>query len=125
MNRCVLGFTALALSGLLGNLAQARSEAVRSPDAVRAPMLLAQNLPGSNNNPYNSPIRRANPNSMQGTQPSAPTVRDLNTAPVPRPPTLENGGIGNGYPRSGSAPGAVKPSIQPKSPPRDSNDSNR
>lgn len=48
-------------------------------------------------NPYNSPIRRANPNSMQGT---VPTTRPLpNSTPIlndPRPPTLQNRGIGNG-----------------------------
>ncbi|WVV49240.1 hypothetical protein THH46_14440 [Pseudomonas sp. NA13] len=61
------------------------------------PVVLAQNLPG-NNNPYNSPTRRANPNSMQGTRSNVPTIHDNPTVPVPRPPTLENGGIGNGYP---------------------------
>jgi hypothetical protein len=125
MNRLVLSFTVLALSGLLSNLALARSEAVTAQDAARQPMFLAQNLPGSSDNPYNSPIRRANPNSMQGTRPAAPVVRSPNFVPVPRPPTLENGGIGNGYPRSSPAPGLVKPFTQPKAPPRDSNDSNR
>jgi len=125
MNRLVLGFTALALSGLLSSLAQARPEA-SSHNASPRPILLAQNLQGSSNdNPYNNPIRRANPNSMQGTQPSAPAFRGPNTVPVPRSPTLENGGIGNGYPRKDPAPGSVKPSIQPNTPPRDSNDSNR
>jgi hypothetical protein len=62
---------------------------------------LAQTLPNSTlngNNPNNSPIHRANPNSRQGTESSMPPVRGPNTAPNPRPPTLENGGIGNGYP---------------------------
>jgi hypothetical protein len=48
-------------------------------------------------NPYNSPIRRANPNSMQGTVP--PTRPLPNSTPIlndPRPPTLQNRGIGNG-----------------------------
>jgi hypothetical protein len=125
MNRLVLSFMVLALSGLLSSLAQARPEAVTSEDAARQPMVLAQNQPGSSDNPYNSPIRRANPNSMQGTRPSAPTVRSPNSVPVPRPPTLENGGIRNGYPRKGSEPGAVRPTIQPNSPRGDSNDSNR
>jgi hypothetical protein len=122
MNRIVLSFIALALSGWLSSPAQARQEAVTAQDAARQPMFLAQNLPGSSDNPYNSPIRRVNPNSMQGTRPSAPVVRSPNTVPVPRPPTLENGGIRNGYPRNGPASDPVKPSIQP---PRDSNDSNR
>jgi hypothetical protein len=125
MNRLVLGFVVLALSGALNSLAQARSEAVTAQDAARQPMFFAQNLPGSSDNPYNSPIRRANPNSMQGTQPSAPAVRPLNTVPVPRPPTLDNGGIRNGKLRSGPAPGSVKPTIEPDTPPRDSSNSNR
>ncbi|MFJ4141671.1 hypothetical protein [Pseudomonas sp. NPDC089734] len=61
----------------------------------------AQDLPGSNaasSNPYNSPIHRANPNSRQGTQPSTPPAPGTMPTPTPRQPTLENGGIGNGYP---------------------------
>src|SRR3546814_401666 len=53
MNRLLLAIMTL----LLTSAAQAAT-----PD--RGAMVLAQNLPG-NNNPYNSPIRRANPNSMQ------------------------------------------------------------
>lgn len=51
------------------------------------------------NNPYNSPTRRANPNSQQGTESSIPSSRNTlqnNPQTNPRPPTLENGGIGNG-----------------------------
>jgi hypothetical protein len=59
---------------------------------------------GVNSNPTNSPIRRANPNSRQGTVPSTPPVRGPSTAPNVRPPTLENGGIGNGYPTRQQAP---------------------
>nr|WP_180206442.1 hypothetical protein [Pseudomonas sp. SbOxS1]NYU06681.1 hypothetical protein [Pseudomonas sp. SbOxS1] len=112
MNRYVPGLIVLALSGVLGHLAQA--------DVVTAgtPLQVAQNLPGgTNNNPYNSPIRRANPNSMQGTQPSAPAIRGPNTVPVPRPPTLDNGGIGNRYPQSPAAP-AAPPKFIPNPPPR-------
>ncbi|WP_426140645.1 hypothetical protein [Pseudomonas sp. DWP3-1-2] len=61
----------------------------------------AQTLPNStlnNSNPTNSPIHRANPNSRQGTKSSVPPVRGPSTAPNLRAPTLENGGIGNGYP---------------------------
>ncbi|EIK95956.1 hypothetical protein PMM47T1_13390 [Pseudomonas sp. M47T1] len=47
-------------------------------------------------NPYNSAVRRANPNSMQGTQPVTPTSPGLRQQVNPRPPTLQNGGIGNG-----------------------------
>ena len=60
----------------------------------------AQTLPNStlnSGNPNNGAIHRANPNSRQGTQPSMPPVRGPSTAPNPRPPTLENGGIRNGY----------------------------
>ncbi|VVP69114.1 hypothetical protein PS918_00878 [Pseudomonas fluorescens] len=104
MNRCIPGLILLALSGALGQQVQ------------------AQNLPNSgNNNPYNSPIHRANPNSMQGTQPGAPAIRGPNTVPVPRPPTLDNGGIGNRYPQ-GTAPGSP-PKFIPNPPPR--NNSNR
>ncbi|WP_024695515.1 hypothetical protein [Pseudomonas syringae] len=64
----------------------------------------AQTLPnstlgnGASSNPYNSPIHRANPNSRQGTESSIPPSRAPNIAPPVRRPTLENGGIGNGYP---------------------------
>jgi hypothetical protein len=110
MNRYVPGLIVLALSGVLGQLAQADDI---SPNA---PLQMAQNLPGStNNNPYNSPIRRANPNSMQGTQPGAPAIRGPNTVPVPRPPTLDNGGIGNRYPQNPSAP-ASPPKFIPNPP---------
>ncbi|OLF54183.1 hypothetical protein [Pseudomonas chlororaphis] len=117
MNHLLRTLAALALVGWAGSPAFA---APRAPLADPSPsaMLLAQNLPGSNNNPYNSPIRRANPNSMQGTQPSAPPVRGPTTVPVPRPPTLENGGIGNGYPRTGAQPPRIiDPSV--KTAPRD------
>ena len=115
MNRYVFGAIALALSGVLGSLVQAD---------VSASLQLTQNLPGStNNNPYNSPIHRANPNSMQGTQPSAPTIRGPNTVPVPRPPTLDNGGIGNRYPDRTAPAGPPKFITNP--PPGDTGSSNR
>lgn len=114
MNRYVFGTIALALSGVLGSWVQAD---------VSASLQLAQNLPGSTNNPYNSPIRRANPNSMQGTQPGTPAIRGPNTVPVPRPPTLDNGGIGNRYPVQ-TAP-ASPPKFIPNPPPRDTGSSNR
>ena len=107
MNRYVLGCTALALSGLLS------SQVYASPL-----LLLAQSPTGASSNPYNSPIHRANPNSMQGSQSSAPAMRGPNTVPVPRPPTLENGGIGNRYPQGQSAP-ASSPTFIPNPPPRD------
>jgi hypothetical protein len=114
MNRYILGLILLALSSTFGPLAQAQAP------SLRAPLLVAQSLPNSgNNNPYNSPTRRANPNSMQGTQPSAPAIRGPNTVPVPRPPTLDNGGIGNRYPQTPSAP-ASSPRFIPNPPARDS-----
>ncbi|QKZ05337.1 hypothetical protein [Pseudomonas eucalypticola] len=47
-------------------------------------------------NPYNSAVRRANPNSMQGTRPVTPTSPNLQRQVNPQPPTLQNGRIGNG-----------------------------
>ncbi|WP_237886003.1 hypothetical protein [Pseudomonas sp. PGPR40] len=114
MNRCVLGIIVLALNGVLSPLTLADAASPSSP------WLLAQNLPGStHNNPYNSPIRRANPNSMQGTQPNIPVIRGPNTVPVPRTPTLDNGGIGNRYPQDRPAP-TSQPKFIPNPPPRDS-----
>ncbi|MFG6202874.1 hypothetical protein [Pseudomonas retamae] len=106
MKRIMLGIFALLLSGGL----------------VQADLLLAQSPTGNSNNPYNSPIRRANPNSMQGTQPSTPPIRGPNTVPTPRQPTVENRGIGNGQPIR-SVPGKP-PTFIPNPPPR-SGDSNR
>lgn len=121
MNSLMRGVAAFALVGWAGSAAWAAPEAVLD---ARPALLMAQNLPNSgNNNPYNSPTRRANPKSMQGTQPSAPAIRGPNTAPTQRPPTLENGGIGNGYPRS-TSPARTVPA--PSSPaPRDSNANDR
>jgi hypothetical protein len=118
MNRFVLAVTALAISGGLSH--QAYAEIV-SPSM---PVLLAQSPTGNAGNPYNSPIRRANPNSMQGTQPSAPAIRGPNTVPVPRPPTLDNGGIGNRYPQNRTVP-ASPPKFIPNPPPRDTGSHNR
>jgi len=118
MNRFVLGCAALALSGLLSPLAQADG-AQATPS-----LLLAQSPTGNSSNPYNSPIRRANPNSMQGTQPGAPVIRGPNTVPVPRPPTIDNGGIGNRYPQDRPPP-ASPPKFIPNPPARDADTSNR
>ena len=119
MNRYVPGLIVLALSGVLGQMAHA------DVDLPGVPIHLAQNLPGStNNNPYNNPIRRANPNSMQGTRPGIPVIRGPSTAPAPRPPTLENGGIGNRYPQDRQAP-ASPPTFIPNPPHRDADTSNR
>jgi len=110
MNHFASAAIALALIGLLSPSAQADT-----PWSLQ----VAQNLPGgANNNPYNSPIHRANPNSMQGTQPGIPVIRGPNTVPVPRPPTLDNGGIGNRYPQDRTAP-ASPPKFIPNPPHRD------
>jgi len=113
MNRILPGIIVLLLGGGLAHADVA---------APSAPLLLAQNPAGTNNNPYNSPIRRANPNSMQGTQPSAPAIRGPNTVPVPSTPTVGNGGIGNGQ-QQRSVP-STPPRFIPNPPPRDG-DSNR
>ncbi|WP_017906942.1 hypothetical protein [Pseudomonas asplenii] len=108
MNTMVIGLAPWLAAGLLSIAVPA----VAAPqEGLRlSTVRLAQNLPNSDN-PYNSPIRRANPNSRQGSEPSTPPVRGPNTLPTPRPSTLENGAIGNGYPRQQQAPMAVP--IQP------------
>jgi hypothetical protein len=103
MNSLVRSTATLTLSGFLGiGITSMTYSQTASAPVNPGVMLAGASAPGtlndSNNNPYNSPTRRANPNSQQGTESSIPPVRGPNTAPNPRPPTLENGGIGNGYP---------------------------
>ncbi|NWN46824.1 hypothetical protein HT121_03820 [Pseudomonas sp. MAFF 301514] len=86
------------------------------------PVVQAQHLPGSNN-ANNGPIHRANPNSMQGTQPNAPAIRGVQTGPTTRTPTLENGGIGNSYPKRDAAPS--RPATETKAPTYDANGNRR
>ncbi len=84
----------------------------------------AQDLPGNpHNNANNGPIHRANPNSMQGTQPNAPAIRGIQTGPTSPKPTLENRGIGNGYPQRDTAPS--RPAPQPRTPTYDANGNRR
>ncbi|WP_263262330.1 hypothetical protein [Pseudomonas sp. RIT-PI-S] len=81
-----------------------------APQATSAPTAAAN--AGVNANPLSSPIRRANPNSRQGSVPSNPAQRQgLQAMPGGRPPTLENGGIGNGqrFPAPAPAPMPAKP----------------
>lgn len=86
------------------------------------PMVQAQDLPGRTDS-NNSPIHRANPNSMQGTQPNAPAIRGIQTGPTPRTPTLENRGIGNSYPKRDAAPS--RPATETKAPTFDANGNRR
>ncbi|KMT54466.1 hypothetical protein [Pseudomonas fildesensis] len=104
MNSCVRHFAMLALGFALAGTVQ------------------AQNLPG-NNNSNNSPTHRANPNSMQGTQPNAPAIRGIQTGPTTRTPTLENGGIGNRYPQREAAPS--RPATETRAPNVDANGNRR
>ncbi|MDM3884741.1 hypothetical protein QSV36_03900 [Pseudomonas sp. BCRC 81390] len=80
--------------------------------AVAPPMQIA----ASDNNPYNSPIQRANPNSRQGSMPATPPLRGPSTEPSPRPPTLDNRGIGNG---DNLRRQQQTPNLEPTRPPRD------
>lgn len=84
---------------------------------VQAAPLQPLQLAASNNNPYNSPIQRANPNSRQGSMPATPPVRGPSTVPIRPTPSLDNRGIGNGdnLRRQQQAP-----NLEPTRPPRDS-----
>ena len=81
-----------------------------------APQLPLQ-LAAGNNNPYNSPIQRANPNSRQGSMPATPPVRGPSTDPYQRTPSLDNRGIGNG---DNLRRQQQTPNLEPTRPPRDS-----
>ncbi|WP_442114332.1 hypothetical protein [Pseudomonas sp. NUPR-001] len=86
------------------------------------PVLAAQHtaplqLAASPNNPYNSPIMRANPNSRQGSVQATPPVRGPSTQPIPRQPTVENRGIGNGQDMRREQ---STPRLDPTRPPRES-----
>ena len=73
-------------------------------------------LAAGNNNPYNSPIQRANPTSRQGSMPATPPVRGPSTDPYQRTPTLDNRGIGNG---DNLRRQQQTPNLEPSRPPRD------
>ena len=72
-------------------------------------------LAAGNNNPYNSPIQRANPNRRQGCMPATPPVRGPSTDPYQRTPTLDNRGIGNG---DNLRRQQQTPNLEPTRPPR-------
>lgn len=81
----------LLFGTLLSHSALAKAPAEHQP---RQPLMLAAN---DTSNPYNSPTRRINPNSRQGTTAPNPQLRQPTPrTDNPRPPTLENRGIGNG-----------------------------
>ena len=86
------------------------------------PLAQAQSLPGSSDANH-SPIHRANPTSMQGTQPNPPAVRGIQTGPTSPAPTVENGGIGNRYPTRNAAPS--RPTTETKAPTYDANGNRR
>ncbi|AIL62641.1 hypothetical protein [Pseudomonas alkylphenolica] len=102
MNRSQLSLASALLFSLLLPAAQAE-----------VPLHLA----ASPNNPYNSPIMRANPNSRQGSVQATPPVRGPSTQPIPRQPTLENRGIGNGQNMRREQ---STPQLEPTRPPRES-----
>ena len=104
MNSCVRHLAVLALGLALAPLAQ------------------AQSLPGSTDS-NNSAIHRANPNSMQGTQPNVPATRGVQIGPTSPRPSVENGGIGNRYPKRDAAPS--RPATETKAPTVDANGNRR
>lgn len=102
MNRFLRHLALVSLGGLLTvGGAQANDSVNPSPQ-----LLASASYPNrTTNTPDNGAIRRANPNSRQGTQSISPPVRGPNPGPTqPRPPTLENGGIGNGQPTRQTSP---------------------
>jgi len=111
MNRFLRHLAVVSLGGLFSiGLAQANESVNQSPQQLASASY--PNRPGSSSD--NGAIRRANPNSRQGTQSISPPVRGPNLAPTQqRPPTLENGGIGNGYPTRQTSP---RPSSGPDRP---------
>ena len=108
MNSVLRSLATITLGSLLsiGSAYATEQPHQRDPGAA-FPMLAAATYPNGttrNNSPDNGAIRRANPNSRQGTQSISPPVRGPATGVNPRPPTLENGGIRNGYPTRQQAP---------------------
>ncbi|SEE98653.1 hypothetical protein SAMN04489800_3356 [Pseudomonas deceptionensis] len=119
MNRAISSFLLLLMGGMLAAQAQAQalpdhqSRAALPAQAER----IAQNTPLINTPPANNPIRRINPNSRQGTGDSVPGARAPSTAPIQPRPSIENGQIGNGYPRSQTPPKPAAPPLQPRDEP--------
>jgi hypothetical protein len=109
MNSVLRSFATVALGSLLsvGSVYAADSPVPNVTSGQSALILAAATYPNGsarNNTPDNGAIRRANPNSRQGTQSISPQVNRPATGVNPRPPTLENGGIRNGYPTRQQTP---------------------
>ena len=122
MNRSISSLLLLLMGGMLAAQAQAQVLPDHQPRASHPAQAerVAQNTPLNNTPPANNPIRRINPNSRQGTGPSVPGATGPSTTPVLRTPSIDNGKIGNGYPRSQTPPKTVKPtapSLQPRDKP--------
>lgn len=115
MNSVLRSLATLALGSLLSVgpvYAAAHTETRVQPVSTASLVLASATYPNGttrNNTPDNGAIRRANPNSRQGTQSISPPVHGPATGVNPRPPTLENGGIGNGYPTRQQAPASSSP----------------
>lgn len=75
----------------------------------QSPMRSAQHTQTHTPVPGDNTIRRINPNSRQGSVSSAPPVRGPSTLPMTKTPSIEQGGIGNGYPRAVTPPQTLRP----------------
>lgn len=97
-------------AGLIA-LAATQAQASPSPDMpqVMVPLTVAQNTVQPSNASGDNTLRRINPTTRQGTVPLAPARPGPSTMPRVRQPSLENGEIGNGYPRSRPLPDTLKP----------------
>ncbi len=109
----------LLLSGLAAHAAaQAQPDALTGKhDPLLATALFAQNTITPSATPNDNAIRRINPNSRQGTGPDPASVPGLPSVPRAARPSIENGQIGNGYPRNPSMPKTLQPtapSLQPR-----------
>lgn len=99
----------LVLGAMLSHSAMAQASS--TTEQPLGPVILAAN---DTSNPYNSPIRRINPNSRQGTTAPNPQLRQPTPrTDNPRPPTLENRGIGNGENLRRPANGTQQPRTAP------------
>lgn len=99
------------LYALLVGLAATQAQASGLTDRPQslASMTLAQNTLQPNAAPGDNTLRRINPNTRQGTAPLTPPTSGPSTMPRARQPSIENGDIGNGYPRSRTLPETLKP----------------